>query len=76
LKAFWKYINRWWLVIAVSLILQGVAIRSAYEQRGYLAYGGEYLIVPIVLLVSIEVERAINEFLEAKDDRRNLEDRQ
>lgn len=36
-------------VIAMGMFLTAVAIRKAYTDRGYLAYGGEYLILPMLL---------------------------
>ncbi len=37
--------------IAMILILQYISVKAAYVQRGYSAYGGEYLIIPIALLI-------------------------
>ncbi len=71
MKKFWNYVNRWWLVIAISFVLQGLAISEAYSQRGYLAYGGEYLIVPLAVIISIGLDRAIDEFKGARNDKRS-----
>lgn len=50
------YIARNWLWIAAGIILTEVSVEAAYEQRGYLAYGGEYLTLPL-LLMAVEFAR-------------------
>lgn len=74
MKEFWKIVGRWWLIFTVAFVLQGKAIETAYVERGYLAYGGEYLIVPLVLIIAISVEHFISDFKGADHDRRNNED--
>lgn len=41
--------NGIWIV--VGSILTAVSVKSAYVERGYLAYGGEWLTLPLVLMV-------------------------
>jgi hypothetical protein len=50
-----RWLNKHWLYViafGVGLILTPVAIRSAYTARGYFAIGGEYLVLPLALLVA------------------------
>ena len=42
-----------WFLFAVGLILTAKAVESAYIQRGYIAYGGEWLTLPLIFLVKI-----------------------
>lgn len=46
-----RYISRNGIWIVVGLILTVVSVKSAYMERGYLAYGGEWLTLPLVLMV-------------------------
>lgn len=39
-----------WLWITLGIILTKSAVGYAYQERGYMAYGGEWLVLPIVLL--------------------------
>lgn len=50
-----RYISRNWLWIVVGLILTEVEVKSAYETRGYLAYGGEWMIMPLILMLAEEI---------------------
>ena len=50
-----RYVSRNWLWIVAGLILKEVAVKSAYEARGYLAYGGEWLILPLILMLVEEI---------------------
>jgi hypothetical protein len=46
-------------------MLTPVAIRSAYAARGYFAIGGEYFIIPLMLLVAMlidELKASMNVF--------------
>ena len=42
-----------WFLFAVGLILTAKAVEAAYVQRGYIAYGGEWLTLPLIFLVKI-----------------------
>lgn len=52
------YISRNWLWIIAGLLLTVVSVRMAYAERGYIAYGGEYLTLPLVLMI-VEVFRSV-----------------
>ena len=45
-----KYISSNWPWIAAGVVLTPVAVKLAYIERGYAAYGGEWLTLPLVLL--------------------------
>lgn len=42
-----------WFLFAVGLILTAKAVEAAYIQRGYIAYGGEWLTLPLIFFVKI-----------------------
>lgn len=52
MKSIERYISRNWLWIVIGLILTEVAVKSAYTTRGYLAYGGEWLTLPLILMLA------------------------
>ncbi|WP_213997010.1 hypothetical protein [Tepidanaerobacter syntrophicus] len=54
-----KFFQKHWLYIiafTTGAILTPAAIHSAYIQRGYFAIGGEYLIIPFMLIMARLVE--------------------
>lgn len=58
-RKFVRYITRNWIFILIGLWLTSKAIDSAYKFRGYEAVGGEYLALPVFLLVVEELKRVI-----------------
>ncbi len=42
---------KYYIACAISFILTPFAVSAAYNQRGYFAIGGEYLILPLMILV-------------------------
>ena len=54
------YVSRNWLCIVVGLILTEVFVKMAYAERGYVAYGGEWLTLPLVLML-VEVSRCVGD---------------
>lgn len=56
------YISRNWLWIIAGLILTEVFVKVGYAERGHVAYGGEWLILPLLLLIA-EVAREIGDFV-------------
>lgn len=52
MKVIKRYISRNWLLIVTGLILMKVCIKIAYVERGYIAYGGEWLILPVLLMLA------------------------
>lgn len=54
------YVSRNWLRIVAGLILTEVFVKMAYAERGYVAYGGEWLTLPLVLML-VEVSRCVGD---------------
>ena len=69
-----KLVGRWWPALTFGLVFQGWSIKAAYETRGYFAYGGEYLVMPLVILTIAFAENIAAAIKEASDDGRNMED--
>lgn len=62
-----RWLNKHWLYImafGIGLVLTPIAIRSAYAARGYFDIGGEYLVLPLALLIAA----LINEVKETLDE--------
>ena len=67
LKKYWLYI----VAGGIGMALTPAAIRSAYVSRGYFAVGGEWLVLPLTLLVAgliDEAKAAINVFTTSTKD--------
>lgn len=47
--------------ITVGLILTAVLVRAAYVERGYIAVGGEWLAMPIILALRSFIVSIIKE---------------
>jgi len=43
------------LVIGASIVITPACIEAAYQFRGYKALGGEYLIVPLGMLLAVVI---------------------
>ena len=43
-----RFLRRNWLVLTAGLILTGISVKLAYQERGYMAYGGEWMILVTV----------------------------
>lgn len=69
-----RWLNKHWLYAiagSMGLVLTPVAIRSAYIQRGYFAVGGEWLVLPLVLMVAMlinEIKAVMNVFTTSTKD--------
>lgn len=46
-----RYISRNWIWIVIGMILTEVFVEMAYKKRGYWAFGGEWLTLPLILMV-------------------------
>ena len=55
-----RYISRNWLWIIVGPILTEVFVKMAYAERGYVAYGGEWLTLLLVLMLA-KVSRCVGD---------------
>lgn len=47
-----EYLLKNWFWIAVGIVFTKLAIKAAYIERGYLAYGGEWLVLPLLLMAA------------------------
>ena len=50
MKRIQRYIIKKWLPISAGIVITAVCVRMAYIERGYMAYGGEWLVLPIILV--------------------------
>lgn len=62
------FIEDHWIGLCAGALLTAVSVEAAYVERGYMAVGGEWLVLPMVLLasalvkgVSAEIRRLIRE---------------
>lgn len=53
-----RFIYREWIWITLGIILTRFSVEYAFQERGYLAYGGEWLVLP-VLLMTVNMARNI-----------------
>ncbi len=71
MKKIKRYISKNWLWIVAGLLLTVPAVKMAYEQRGYVAYGGEWLILPLILMgveLAVNIGNAISYLATQEDD--------
>ena len=45
-----RFIYREWIWITLGIILTRFAVQCAYRERGYMACGGEWLVLPVLLM--------------------------
>lgn len=61
-----KIILKNWLLLTVGLVLTAICVKIAYEERGYIAVGGEWLITPLLVttkaIIKSMVEDILNEY--------------
>ena len=46
-----KWIIKNWLILAAGIILTALAVRYAYHERGYIAAGSEWTVLPFMFLL-------------------------
>lgn len=46
-----KYIVRNWIWLLAGLILTRKSVEFAYAERGYVAFGGEWLVLPVLMML-------------------------
>jgi hypothetical protein len=59
-----KIILKNWLLLTVGLMLTAVCVRLAYQERGYIAFGGEWLIIPLLFIVKGIIKSTIMSMME------------
>ena len=60
-----------WIWIILGLIATKHAVFYAYQDRGYMAIGGEYLVLPVILMIASmarSIAWALMEILSEGDD--------
>lgn len=58
MKKMEKYIYQNWILLTTGMILTRKAVEIANAERGYVAYGGEWLMLPLILL-AVDVAKNI-----------------
>lgn len=53
-----RFVRLYWFWVSLGLVLTKVSVEAAYIERGYRAYGGEWLVLPVVLIVGYFVNEA------------------
>ena len=53
-----RFVRLYWFWVSLGLVLTKVSVEAAYIERGYKAYGGEWLVLPVVLIVGYFVNEA------------------
>lgn len=68
MKQFLKKVKRfaihYWLSLSLGMIATPFAIQYAYRDRGRLAFGGEYLILPVMVMGAYLLEQVVPVVLE------------
>lgn len=59
-----KYLAKNWKLILGGIILTACAVPYAYKTRGYLAAGGEWLILPVLLMAASLAEIILGDMLQ------------
>lgn len=58
-----KIILKNWLLLTVGLILTAVCVRVAYQERGYIAVGGEWLVIPLLVTIKVIAKSVVEDIL-------------
>lgn len=67
MKKMEKYIVRNWIWLMSGLILTRKAVDFAYAERGYVAFGGEWLILPAMMML-VHMVRNVRRSISATDE--------
>ena len=51
-----KYLAKNWHLILAGIALTAFAVPHTYSTRGYFAIGGEWLILPVILMIAYMVK--------------------
>ena len=51
-----KYLTKNWRLILAGIVLTAFAVPHTYKTRGYFAIGGEWLILPAILMTAYMVK--------------------
>lgn len=50
-----------WILVSSGLILTARLVKVAYEKRGYVAFGGEWLTLPIMIMIKLLIHDFVKE---------------
>lgn len=64
LKKTKRFIMHYWLSISLGMIATPFAIQYAYQDRGRLAFGGEYLVLPSMVMGAYLLRQVVPAILE------------
>lgn len=67
-RCFRKFVWKYWFWISVGLCLTKHAVEYAYEWRGYVAIGGEWLVLPILLSIVYFLREGVWSLIESLKD--------
>ena len=56
-----KYLAKNWHLILAGIALTAFAVPHTYSTRGYFAIGGEWLILPVILLIDYMVREVVQD---------------
>ena len=62
------------ILVLLAIITTPIAIANAYEQRGQLAFGGEYLLIPFAIclgLLVLELAKGLDELKRKIQEKEN-----
>ena len=62
-----KMVASWMRWIAIGIFLTALSVRAAYNTRGHLAYGGEWMVLPLILIIRMMIHEAAEIFKEVSD---------
>lgn len=52
-----------WLLLTVGLVLTTICVKMAYEERGYIAVGGEWLVLPFLVTGRAVIKSMLKDIL-------------
>ncbi|MBD5504630.1 MAG: hypothetical protein HDR09_13110 [Lachnospiraceae bacterium] len=58
-----KIILKNWLLLTVGLVLTAICVKVAYEERGYIAVGGEWLVIPLLATTKAILKSVVEDIL-------------
>lgn len=67
MKKMEDFIIRNWILLVTGLILTRKAVEFAYAERRYVAFGGEWLVLPVMLMLA-HIVRSVRRSLFSTDE--------
>ncbi len=63
-----KRVFRTLVWVTIGILMTAWGVRTAYNQRGYLAYGGEWLILPLIMMLRYDAYEICEQIREVAND--------